>query len=125
MVDSISVVSESVSNDAGSGSTGQLAAVLSKQANRFVSVHGSRLACGSNGQLQPTRVAASAPMRSVLMQSPLEADFRSQFLLRHNVLALVVYLLCKVVKRSLSVRPSPREALAWLTSAQRGFAVGE
>jgi hypothetical protein len=24
-------------------------------------------------------------MRSVLMQSPLEAEFRSQFLLRHNV----------------------------------------
>jgi hypothetical protein len=39
-------------------------------------------------------------------------------------LALVVYLLCKDVKRSLSVRPSLREALAWLTSAQRGFAVG-
>jgi len=70
MADSVSVVSESVSNDAGSGSTGQLATVLSKQANRFVSVHGSMLACGIKGQLQPAKVAASAPMRSVLMQSP-------------------------------------------------------
>src|SRR5712671_5878479 len=85
MADSISVVSESVSNDACSGSTGQLAAVLSKQANRFASVHDSMLACGGKGQLQPTKVAASAPMRGVLMQSPLEAEFRSQFLLRHNV----------------------------------------
>jgi hypothetical protein len=82
------------------------------------------LACGGKGQLQPTKVAASAPMRSVLMQSSLEAEFRSQFLLRHNV-ALVLYLLCKNVKRSLSVRTSPREALAWLMSAQRSFAVGE
>jgi hypothetical protein len=73
MVDSISVVSESVSvsNDAGSGPTGQLAAVWSKQANRFASVHGSMVARGGKGQLQPAKVAASAPMRSVLMQSPL------------------------------------------------------
>jgi hypothetical protein len=41
------------------------------------------------------------------------------------MLALIVYLLCKNVKRSLSVRTSPREALAWLMSAQRSFAVGE
>jgi hypothetical protein len=80
--------------------------------------------CGGKRQLQPTKVAASAPTRSVLMHSSLEAEFRSQFLLRHNV-ALVVYLLSKNVKRSLSVRPSPREALAWLMSAQRGFAVAE
>ena len=49
MVDSISVVSESVSNDAGSGSIGQLAAVLSKQANPFASVHDSMPACGDKG----------------------------------------------------------------------------
>jgi hypothetical protein len=35
------------------------------------------------------------------------------------MLALIIYLLCKNVKRSLSVRTSPREALAWLMSAQR------
>jgi hypothetical protein len=40
-------------------------------------------------------------------------------------LALIDYLLCKDVKRSLSDRLSPREALAWLMSAQRAFAVGE
>jgi hypothetical protein len=53
------------------------------------------------------------------MHSSLEAEFRSQFLLRHNI-ALVIYLLSKNVKRSLSVRLPPPEALAWLTSAQRG-----
>jgi hypothetical protein len=77
------------------------------------------LARGGKGQLQPTKVAARAPMRSVLMQSSLEAEFRSQFLLQLS--ALVIYLLCKNVKRSLSVRTSPREALAWLMSAQRSF----
>jgi hypothetical protein len=56
------------------------------------------------------------------MHSSLEAEFRSHFLLRRHV-ALVVYLLSKNIKRSLSVRPSPREALAWLISAQRRFAV--
>jgi hypothetical protein len=40
-------------------------------------------------------------------------------LLRYHV-ALVVYLLSKNVKRSLSIRPPPREALAWLMSMQRG-----
>ena len=39
------------------------------------------------------------------------------------MLALVVYLLSKNVKRSLCVRPSAREAVAWLMSVQRGFAV--
>jgi hypothetical protein len=39
--------------------------------------------------------------------------------LLRNVGALIDYLLCKNVKRSLSVRPSPREALAWLMSTQR------
>ena len=68
MVDSISVVSESVSNDAGSGSIGQLAAVLSKQANPLPSVHNFMAGRGGEGQLQPTKVAASAPMRSALMQ---------------------------------------------------------
>jgi len=51
-------------------------------------------------------------MRSVLMHSSLEAEFRSQFLLRHNI-ALVIYLLSKNVKRLLSVQPPPPEALAW------------
>jgi hypothetical protein len=41
------------------------------------------------------------------------------------MLALIVYLLCKNVKRLLIVWTSPREALAWLMSAQRSFAVGE
>jgi hypothetical protein len=76
-------------------------------------------ACGGKRQLQPAKVAASAPIRSVLMHSSLEAEFRSQFLLRRHV-ALVVYLLSKNVKRSLSVRPPPRGALAWLMSVQRG-----
>jgi hypothetical protein len=40
------------------------------------------------------------------------------FLLR-NVGALIVYLLSKKIKRALSVRPLPRQALAWLISAQR------
>jgi hypothetical protein len=112
-VDLISVVSESVSNDAGSGSIDQLAAVLSKQANPLPSVHDCMAARCGERQPQPAKVAASAPMKSVLMHSSLEAEFRSHFLLRHDV-ALVVYLLSKNVKRSLSVRPSPREALAWL-----------
>jgi hypothetical protein len=63
-------------------------------------------------------------MTSILMQSSLEAEFRSQFLLR-NVGALIDYLLSKNIKRSLSVGPSPREAPAWLMPTQRGFAVGE
>ena len=50
-------------------STGSLSAVLLKQPNPFASVHASMLACGGKGQLQPTRVAARAPMRSVLMHS--------------------------------------------------------
>jgi hypothetical protein len=66
-------------------------------------VHDSMPACGGKRQLHPTKVAASAPMRSVL----------------------IVYLLSKNVKHPLSVRPPPREALAWLMSAQRGFAAGE
>jgi hypothetical protein len=33
--------------------------------------------------------------------------------------ALIVYLLSKKIKRSLSVEPLPRQALAWLMSAQR------
>jgi hypothetical protein len=68
MVDSISVVSESVSNDAGSGSIGQLAAVLSKQTNPFPSVHDFMAARGGERQPQPAKVAASAPTRSALMQ---------------------------------------------------------
>jgi hypothetical protein len=76
-------------------------------------------ACGGKRQLQPTKVAASAPMRGVLMHSSFEAEFRSHFLLRRLV-ALVGYLLSKNIKRSLSVRPPPREALAWLMSVQRG-----
>ena len=85
IVDLISVVADSVLNDTSFGSIGWLAAILSKQANPFASVHPSMLACGGKRQLQPTKVAARAPTRSVLMQSPLEAEFRSQFLLRHNV----------------------------------------
>jgi hypothetical protein len=117
-VDLISVVAELVLNDAGSGSIGRLAAARSKQLNLFASVHDSMAACGGKRQLQPTKVAASAPMRSVLMHSSLEAEFRSHFLLRRHV-ALVVYLLSENIKRSLSVRPPPREALAWLMSVQR------
>jgi hypothetical protein len=79
------VVAELALNDAGFGSIGWLAAVLSKQANPFAAVHASMLAWRGKGQLQPTRVAANAPMRSVLMQSSLEAEFRSHFLLRDNV----------------------------------------
>jgi hypothetical protein len=41
------------------------------------------------------------------------------------MLVLIIYKLGKGVKRSLSVRPSPREALSWLMSSQRSFAVGE
>jgi hypothetical protein len=37
-----------------------------------------------------------------------------QFLLRRNDGALVGYLLSKEIKRPLSVRPLPRQALAWL-----------
>jgi hypothetical protein len=53
------------------------------------------------------------------MHSSFEAEFRSHFLLRRHV-ALVGYLLSKNIKRSLSVRPLPPEALAWLMSVQRG-----
>jgi hypothetical protein len=52
------------------------------------------------------------------MHSPFEAECRSQFLLRHDI-ALIAYLLRKKVKYALSVRPSPRRALAWLISAHR------
>jgi hypothetical protein len=83
IVDLTFVVAELALNDAGFGSIGWLAAVLSKQATP--SVHASMLAWRDKGQLQPTRVAANAPMRSVLMQSSLEAEFRSHFLLRDNV----------------------------------------
>jgi hypothetical protein len=85
IVDLTFAVAELALNDAGFGSIGWLAAVLSKQATPFVSVHASMLAWRDKGQLQPTKVAANAPMRSVLMQSSLEAEFRSHFLLRDNV----------------------------------------
>src|ERR1700722_3841586 len=100
-------------------------AVLSKQGNQFASVHASMLACGGKRQLQPTKVAASTPMRSVLMQSPLGGLSSARNSCCVVMLALVVYLLCKNVNHSLSVRPSPREALAWLMSAQRGSAAGD
>src|ERR1700682_4766208 len=64
------VVAELVLNDAGFGSIGWLAATLLKQANGCASVHASMLTCGGNRRLQPTRVAAKVPMRSVLMQFP-------------------------------------------------------
>jgi hypothetical protein len=67
-VDPIPIVAESVWNDAGFGSIGRLAAVLSEQVNPFASAHDSMPAWGGKRQLQPTKVAASAPMRSVLMQ---------------------------------------------------------
>jgi hypothetical protein len=85
IVDLTLVVAELALSDAGFGSIGRLAAVLSKQANPFASVHASMLACGDKGQLQPTKVAANAPTRSVLMQSSLEAEFRSHFLLRDDI----------------------------------------
>jgi len=73
-----------------------LALVQSADQNRLVEtgkpvrvVHASMLAWRDKGQLQPTRVAANAPMRSVLMQSSLEAEFRSHFLLRDNVVPIV------------------------------------
>jgi hypothetical protein len=70
---------------ASSASTGSVSAVLSKQTNPLASEHASMLTCGK-GQLQPARIAASAPMKSALMHSPFEAEFRSQFLLHHNIL---------------------------------------
>ena len=60
---------EWVLNDAGFGSIDRVLSVLSKQANPFASGHNSMPTCGRKGQLQPTKVAASAPMRSALMQS--------------------------------------------------------
>ncbi|WP_424619973.1 hypothetical protein [Bradyrhizobium sp.] len=60
---------ELVLNDAGFGSIDRLLSVLSKQANPFASGHNSMTTCGRKGQLQPAKAAASAPMRSSLMQS--------------------------------------------------------
>jgi hypothetical protein len=85
IADLIFIVAELAFNDAGFGSIGWLASVLSKQANPFASVHPSMLACCDKGQLQPTKVAANAPIISVLMQSSLEAEFRSHFLLRDDI----------------------------------------
>jgi hypothetical protein len=73
--------------NAGLGSIGSLAAVLSKHANPFASRHPSMLACGGERQLlQPATVAATAPMRSVLMHSSRYAEFRSQCSLRDGYL---------------------------------------
>jgi hypothetical protein len=60
------VVAELVLDDAGVGSIGRLAAVLLGQP----STHASMLVSGGERQLQPTRVAARTPMRSVLMLIP-------------------------------------------------------
>jgi hypothetical protein len=49
-----------------------------------VSVHNFMRACGADGQLQPTNVAAIAQTRGVLKNPSQEAGFRSQFLLRHD-----------------------------------------
>jgi len=77
------VVVEFALGGTGGGSTGRVAAILLRQP--FASVHASMLACGGKRQLQPTRVAARAPMRSVLMPIPLqEPEFRSHFLRRSN-----------------------------------------
>jgi hypothetical protein len=84
-VDLISVVAELVLNDAGSGSIGRLAAARSKQLNLFASVHDSMAACGGKRQLQPTKVAASAPMSSTLMQFLLRGWVPLAFLLRDSV----------------------------------------
>ncbi|QHO75260.1 hypothetical protein ACH79_23945 [Bradyrhizobium sp. CCBAU 051011] len=61
---------ELVLDDAGFGSLGSLAAIPLKQPNPFGSVHASMLTCGGKIQLQPTRVAARKPTKSVLMQIP-------------------------------------------------------
>jgi len=84
MVDLISLGAELVLYDAGLGSIGWLAAVQPKQANPFASVHDFMPPWGGNGQLQPTKVAASAQMRGVLNDPSLEASFHSRFWLRHN-----------------------------------------
>jgi hypothetical protein len=43
--------------------------VRSRQVNSFVAGHVPLTACGGGWRLQPTRVAASAPMKSVLKES--------------------------------------------------------
>ena len=63
-------------------------------------------------QLQPTGVAARAPMRSVLMLIPHKGpEFCSQFLRRSKV-ALVVYHLRKSINCCLNARRSPQQTLA-------------
>jgi hypothetical protein len=71
-------------------------------------VQASKLACCDTKQLQPTRLVASAPTKSALINPSSEAEFRSQFLLRDDdVRALVVYHSRKYVKRALSLLSSP------------------
>ena len=113
----IFIVAELVVDDAGAGSIDRLNAIPLRQPDPLVSVHASILACGGKRQLQPTRVAARTPMKSVLMLIPHKGpELCSQFLRRSNV-ALVVYHLRKSVNCYLSARPS-RQALVMLTINQ-------
>jgi hypothetical protein len=62
------------------------AAVLPRHSVPFVCEQLLISACGATKLVQPIKVAAGKPMRSVLMQS-LQRDlsFRRNFLLRHNI----------------------------------------
>jgi hypothetical protein len=84
------------------GSVGWLVAILSKQP---CEEHSWKLACDGASKPQPTKIPATTPMRSSPMQFPSSgAEFRS-----HSccdlILLLMLYLLRKSVKRSLSVHP--------------------
>ena len=100
-------------DDAGFGSLGWLAAIPLRQPNPFGSMHASMLACGGKMQLQPTRVAARMPMRSVLMLIPHIRGLSSARTSCGDLnVALVVYHLRKSIKWLLIVRRSPRQAAA-------------
>jgi hypothetical protein len=114
IVDLTFVVAELVLDDAGAGSIDRLTAIPLRQPDPLASMHASMLACGGKRQLQPTRVAARTPMRSVLMLIPhKEPEFCSHFLRRSNV-ALGGDHLRKSINCCLSARPSPQQALASL-----------
>ena len=115
------VVAELVLDDAGVGSIGRLAAVLLGQP----SAHASMLVSGGERQLQPTRVAARTPMRSVLMLIPHKGpEFRSHFLRRSNNVALTVYLLRKSINCLLNARSFAAASFAWLMPTYLSIAVG-
>src|SRR5262249_19640738 len=73
--------------------------------------------CGDTKQLQPTKLAANAPIKSVLIQPHLRGRATLAVLAADSPFALVAYQSRKYVKCKLSLLAWPSAALSWLMFA--------